>query len=105
MNVRSSNDVSCYPAPSEVDSNHGNPCSLVGNSLFPKSGNTPGGTPKSDQITEAASPGSPDFGVFPCIFPANQGFAPRDEFAPDCLHRHGFPRASSLRSALVFGRP
>ena len=30
MNVRSSNDVSCYPAPSEVDSNHGNPCSLVG---------------------------------------------------------------------------
>ena len=87
MNVRSSNDVSCYPAPSEVDSNHGNPCSLVGNSLFPKSGNTPGGAPKSDQITEAASPGSPDFGVFPCIFPANQGFAPRDEFATDCTPR------------------
>jgi len=88
MNVRSSNDVSCYPAPSEVDSNHGNPCSLVGNSLFPKSGNTPGGAPKSDQITEAASPGSPDFGVFPCIFPADQGFAPRDEFATDCTLRH-----------------
>ncbi len=88
MNVRSSNNVSCYPAPSEVDSNHGNPCSLVGNSLFPKSGNTPGGTPKIDQITEAASPGSPDFGVFPCIFPANQGFAPRDEFATDCTLRH-----------------
>jgi hypothetical protein len=104
MNVRSSNDVSCYPAPSEVDSNHGNPCSLVGNSLFPKSGNTPGGAPKSDQITEAASPGSPDFGVFPCIFPANQGFAPRDEFATDCTLRHpvcccrDFPPSSRNRS-------
>jgi hypothetical protein len=88
MNVRSSNDVSCCPAFSEVDSNYGNPCSLVGNSLFSKSGNTPGGAPKSDPITEAASPGSPDFGVFPCIFPANQGFAPRDEFATDCTLRH-----------------
>ena len=47
MNIRSSNDVSCYPALSEVDSNHGNPCSLVGNSLFPKSGNTPGGPRKA----------------------------------------------------------
>jgi len=65
MNVRSSNDVSCYPAPSEVDSNYGNPCSLVGNSLFPKSGNTPGGAPKSDPITEAASPGSPNSVYFP----------------------------------------
>ncbi len=27
MNVRSSNDVNWYPAPSEVDSNRGNPCS------------------------------------------------------------------------------
>jgi hypothetical protein len=106
MNVRSSNDASCHPAPSEVDSNHDNPCSLVGNSLFPKSGNTPGGTPKSDQMTEAASPGSPDFGVFPYIFPANQGFRLRDEFATDCTHRHlvcgcgDFPRAlgHSLRN-------
>ncbi len=97
MNVRSSNDVSCYPAPSEVDSNHGNPCLLVGNSLFPKSGNTLGGTPKSDQITEAASPGSPDFNVFPCIFPANQGFAPRDEFATDCTLRHLGPRLRRIR--------
>ncbi len=100
MNVRSSNDVSCYPALSEVDSNHGNPCSLVANSLFPNSGNTPGAAPKSDPITEAASPGSPNFGVFPCIFPANQGFAPRDEFATDCTLRHlvccrgDFPHAS-----------
>ena len=96
MNVRSSNDVSCYPAPSEVDSNHGNPCSLVGNSLFPKSGNTPGGSPKSNPVTEAASPGFPDFGVFPCIFPANQGFAPRDEFATDCTLRHLVCCPSSL---------
>ncbi len=25
---------------------------------------------------------------FPCIFPANQGIAARDEFAPDSPHRH-----------------
>jgi hypothetical protein len=104
MHVRSSNDISCYSAASEVDSDHGNPCSLVGNSLFLKSGNTPGGAPKSDQITEAASPGSPDFGVFPCIFPANQGFASGDEFATDCPHRHlvsgcrDFPPSSRNRS-------
>ena len=83
MNVRSSNH-NCYPAPSEVDSDYGNPCSLVENSLFPKSGNTAGIAPKSDPITEASLTGSPDFGVFPCIFPENQGFAPRDEFATDC---------------------
>ncbi len=76
------------------------PAQLVGNSLFPKSGNTLGGTPKSDQITEAVSPGSPNFGVFPCIFPANQGFRSRDEFATDCTHRQSvwgcrdFPRES-----------
>ena len=52
------------------------PCSLVGNSLFPKSGNTQGGAPKSGPFTEAATPGSPDFGVCPCTFPANQGYAP-----------------------------
>ncbi len=75
---------------------HGNPCSLVGNSLFPKSGNTPGGTPNSDQITEAASLESPDFGVFPCIFPANQGFAPRDEFATDCTLRQVLGAVSLL---------
>ena len=104
MNVRDSNDVSCHPAPSEVDSNHGNPCSSVKNSLFPKAGNTPGGTPKSNPITEAASPGPPDFGVFPCIFPANQGSAPRDEFATDCTHRHSvcccrdYPPSSKIRS-------
>jgi len=28
------------------------------------------------------------FAVFPCIFPVDQGFAHRDEFATDCLHRH-----------------
>jgi hypothetical protein len=25
---------------------------------------------------------------FPCIFRTDQGIAPRDEFAPDSLHRH-----------------
>jgi hypothetical protein len=83
-----------------------NPCSLVENSLFPKSGNTQVGAPKSDPITEAASLGPPEIGVFPCILPANQGSAPRDEFATDCTHRHlvcrcgDFPRAlgHSLRN-------
>ena len=28
------------------------------------------------------------FAVFPCIFPVDQGFAHRDEFATDCPHRH-----------------
>ncbi len=105
MNVRSSNNVICYPAPPEVDSNHGNPCSLAGNSLFPKSGNTPGGAPKSDQITEAASPGSPDFGVFPFIFPANQGSAPRDEFATDCAHRQAGPASVGDRAAPTLRQP
>jgi hypothetical protein len=27
-------------------------------------------------------PGVPEFRIFPCIFPAEQGSAPRDEFAP-----------------------
>ncbi len=88
MNVRSSNDVSCYPASSEVDSNHGNPCSLVGKSLFSKSGNTPGGAQIATQSRKPTSPESPDFAVFPCMFPANQGFAPRGEFAADCTLRH-----------------
>ena len=94
MNVRSSNDASCYPAPSKADSNLGNPCSLLGNSLFPKSGNRPGGAPKSDRIKEAASSGSPAFGVFPCSFPANQGNYARDEFATDCT-----PYSAENRSA------
>jgi hypothetical protein len=28
------------------------------------------------------------FEGFPCIFPVDQGSDSRDEFAPDCLHRH-----------------
>jgi len=30
----------------------------------------------------------PVFGLFPCIFPADLGFAPRDEFAIDWFLRH-----------------
>ena len=58
MKVRSSNDVSCYPypAPSEVDSNHGNPCSLVGNSLFPNVGNSPARTSSGAGSETLASP-------------------------------------------------
>ena len=58
MKIRSSNDVSCYPypAPSEVDSNHGNPCSLVGNSLFPNVGNSPARTSSGAGSETLASP-------------------------------------------------
>ncbi len=58
MKVRSSNDVSCYPypAPSEVDSNHGNPFSLVGNSLFPNVGNSPARTSSGAGSETLASP-------------------------------------------------
>jgi hypothetical protein len=89
-----------------------NPCSLVENSLFPKSGNTQVGAPKSDPITEAASLGPPEIGVFPCILPANQGSAPRDEFATDCTHQdlggsneraiEFDPLSGSMRSASRF---
>jgi streptogramin lyase len=81
-------DANCYPASSKVDANHDNPCSLVGNSLFPTTGKSPARTSRNGESETLASPGSPDFGVFPCIFPANQGSAPRDEFATDCAHRH-----------------
>ena len=43
-----------------------------------------------------------EFGRFPCIYPVDQGFRPRDEFAIDCTHRHSvcccrdFPRASRV---------
>jgi len=69
MNVRSSNNVSCYPVPSEVDSNHGNPCSLVENFLFPNVGNSPART-SSGAGSEALA--LPEAGIwttslhFPC---------------------------------------
>ena len=76
----------------------GAPRSSVRNSLPPKSGNTPGGGRKSDQIAKAASPGPPDFGVFPGIFQANRGFAHRDESATDRLSPPG------TRSRRQFGK-
>ncbi len=50
-------------------------------------------------ILDLMPPGESDCGGFPCIFPADQGSRPRDEFAPDSPHRHSvcccrdFPRA------------
>jgi hypothetical protein len=78
-------DISCFPAPSEVDFN---PRSSTGNSLFPKPGNTPRSPPNSGRITSAGPAGEPDSREFPCTFPTHQGRARRDEFAPDCTHRH-----------------
>jgi hypothetical protein len=49
------------------------------------------------------SAGESDSGEFPCTFPAYQGTSRRDEFAPDCFHRHfvcgrgDFRRAARIR--------
>ena len=58
------------------------------NSLFLMTGNLPLPLWKGLGISDLIRPGEFDFGRFPCIFPAHQGSRPRDEFAPDCLHRH-----------------
>jgi len=42
-------------------------------------------------------PGESDCGGFPCIFPADQGSRPRDEFATDCTHRHSVRSSRDLR--------
>ncbi len=39
-------------------------------------------------ISALNPPGGPNLEGFPCTFPAEQGFRHRDEFAPDCAHRH-----------------
>ncbi len=57
------------------------------NSLFLMTGNLPLPLWKGLGILDLIRPGESDFGRFPCIFPAHQGSRPRDEFAPDCLHR------------------
>jgi hypothetical protein len=41
---------------------------------------------------------------FPCIFPVDQGFRPRDGFAPDCTHRHPDPDSTGLCEGLGAGR-
>ena len=59
------------------------------NSLFVITGNLPLPLWKGVGILALIRPGESDFGRVPCIFPAHQGSRARDEFAPDCLHRHG----------------
>jgi hypothetical protein len=57
-------------------------------SLFPKLGNSPARTSSRAGSGDAGLAGKPGFGRFPCIFPVDQGFRPRDEFAIDCTLRH-----------------
>ena len=66
----------------------GNPCSLAEISLFPNAGNSPARTSSRGRIGDAGLARKPEFGRFPCIYPVDQGFRPRDEFAIDCTHRH-----------------
>ena len=42
------------------------------------------------------------FAAFPCIFPVDQGFAPRDEFATDCTLRQVLGSVSLLSFRSVF---
>ena len=48
-------------------------------------------------------PGQPDFSGFRCTFPADLGFAPRDEFATDCSHRHLEARQSGRALGPIAG--
>ena len=62
---------------------------LVGiNSLFWNTGNPL--LPPRKRLGNSAPvpPAASSLGEFPCIFPVDQGIAPRDEFAPDSPHRH-----------------
>ncbi len=65
----------------------GNPCSLAEISLFPNVGNSPART-SSGAGSETLPRRKSGSGQLPCIFPVDQGFRSRDEFAIDCAHRH-----------------
>jgi hypothetical protein len=69
-------------------SGRGNPCSRAETSLFSDSGNTPARTSSRGRIGRMAFAERPGSKRLPCIFPVDQGFGPRDEFAMDCQHRH-----------------
>ncbi len=57
-------------------------------SLFLITGNLSLRLRKGFGISALNPPGGSSFEGFPCIFPVDQGSDSRDEFAPDCLHRH-----------------
>ena len=75
------------------------------NSLLLIAGNLSLWQRKSRGILDLIATVEPHIGKFPCIFPIDQGNTRRDEFAPDCPHRHrvcwcgDFPRtpANNLR--------
>jgi hypothetical protein len=58
------------------------------NSLFLVLGNAPLTLRKRTGMLAPAPPGRSDSRRFPCIFPADQGIARRDRFAPDSPHRN-----------------
>ncbi len=58
------------------------------NSLFLLTGNWPLQPWKGEGISDRFPAGESDIGEIPCIFPVDQGYGLRDEFAPDCIHRH-----------------
>jgi hypothetical protein len=75
----------------------------------------PGMTPRSGRIGTSGPVEKPGSRRIPCIFPVDQRIGSRDEFAPDCLHRHSvcgrgdFRRAARVRprkarDSAVFGR-
>jgi hypothetical protein len=57
-------------------------------SLFLITGNLSLRLRKGFGISALDPPGGSSFEGFPCSFPVDQGNDSRDEFAPDCLHRH-----------------
>lgn len=71
---------------------------LVGtNSLLLLTGNWPLQLWKGAGISALFPAGESDIGENPCIFPVYQGYGLRDEFAPDCFHRHSVCHSGDLR--------
>jgi hypothetical protein len=58
------------------------------NSLFSITGNPSLSTWERSGKSALVPPETSRFEEFLCIFPVEQGSAPRDEFAPDFVHRH-----------------
>ncbi len=69
-------------------------------SLFLITGNLSLRLRKGFGISALNPPGGSSFEGFPCIFPVDQGPDRRDEFAPDCPHRHTVCRCGDFPRAL-----
>jgi hypothetical protein len=59
------------------------------NSLFLITGNPSLRLRKRLEISVLVTPGEPNRGEFPCIFPGDQGIGRRDEFSLDSPHQLG----------------